>query len=616
MLTPCYVGSRPLTGKSLTHSMPTAAKNESAPEPATPRSGPDDRLSPEGRRVALERMANEEVDVVVIAGGVTGAGRAWDAAARGLRVALVEARDYAAGPSSRSSKLIHGGLRYLEQKDFGLVREALHERGLLLTKLAPHLVHPVPFLFPLEAHWEWPYIGAGMVLYAAPGGGHPGVPGFRPLTKRKALRVAPALRDDALVGAFQYFDAQVDDARHTMTVARTAAQYGAAIANNVAVVGFLREGERVTGVVAKDAHTGDEIKVRARQVINATGVWTDDIQNMVGERGKFHVRASKGVHLLIPRDRLQLDTGLILRTEKSVLFVIPWGRHWIVGTTDTDWELDRAHPAASRSDIDYIFEHVNKVLREPLTYEDVEGVYAGLRPLLSHESESTSQLSREHTVAVPVPGLVAVAGGKYTTYRVMAKDAVDAAARGLHRRVPESVTHETPLVGADGYFALRNRTEALASETGLHPARIEHLLNRFGSRIFELTAEIARDPELAKPLPGAEDYLAAEVRHAVPHEGAQPLEDVLTRRTRISIEAWDRGLASAEPAAKLMADVLGWDSDTVAREGDIYRRRVAAERESQEMPDDKAADVARTSAPDVLPGSPPEAPSPRGPASD
>jgi glycerol-3-phosphate dehydrogenase len=556
-------------------------------------------------------MADEEFDVVVIGGGATGTGCALDAASRGLSVALVEARDYAAGTSSRSSKLIHGGLRYLEQKDFGLVREALRERGLLLTKLAPHLVHPVPFLFPLEKQWEWPYIGAGMILYDTMGGGHTGVPGFRALGKRKSLRVAPALRDDALIGSFQYFDAQVDDARHTMTVARTAAQYGAAIANNIAVVDFLREGERVTGVVAKDAHTGDEIKVRARQVINATGVWTDDIQNMVGERGKFHVRASKGVHLLIPRDRLQLDTGLILRTEKSVLFVIPWGRHWIVGTTDTDWELDRAHPAASRTDIDYIFEHVNKVLREPLTYEDVEGVYAGLRPLLSHESESTSKLSREHTVAVPVPGLVAVAGGKYTTYRVMAKDAVDAAARSLPRRVPESVTHETPLVGADGYFALRNRTDSLAAETGLHRARIEHLLNRFGSRIFELTAEIARDPKLAEPLPGAEDYLAAEVRHAVTHEGAQHLEDVLTRRTRISIEAWDRGLASAEPAAKLMADVLGWDADTVAREVEIYRGRVAAERESQEQLDDQAADVARTSAQDVLPGSPPVAPSPR-----
>ena len=393
------------------------------PESATPPSGPEDRLGPGQRRRALARMASEEFDVVVIGGGATGTGAALDAATRGLSVALLEARDYAAGTSSRSSKLIHGGLRYLEQRDFTLVREALRERGLLLKTLAPHLVRPVPFLFPLDKHWERPYIGAGMVLYDTLGGGHQGVPGHRHLSKRKALRLAPSLREDSMVGAFQYYDAQVDDARHTVTVVRTAAHFGAVVANNIAVEGFLREGERVTGVEARDAHTGDTLKVRAKAVINATGVWTDDIQAMVGERGKFHVRASKGVHLVVARDRLQLDTGLILRTEKSVLFVIPWGRHWIVGTTDTDWELDRAHPAASSSDIDYIFEHINKVLRDPLTHDDVEGVYAGLRPLLSEESDSTSTLSREHSVATPVPGLVAIAGGKYTTYRVMGKDA-------------------------------------------------------------------------------------------------------------------------------------------------------------------------------------------------
>jgi glycerol-3-phosphate dehydrogenase len=564
-----------------------------------------DRLSPEGRRRALERMASEEFDIVVIGGGATGTGAALDAASRGLSVALLEARDYAAGTSSRSSKLIHGGLRYLEQMDFGLVREALRERGLLLKTLAPHLVRPVPFLFPLDKHWERPYIGAGMVLYDTLGGGHQGVPGHRHLSKRKALRLAPSMREDSMVGAFQYYDAQVDDARHTLTVARTAAHFGAVVANNVAVEGFLREGERVTGVEARDAHTGDTLKVRAKAVINATGVWTDDIQAMVGERGKFHVRASKGVHLVVARDRLQLDTGLILRTEKSVLFVIPWGRHWLVGTTDTDWDLDRAHPAASSSDIDYIFEHVNKVLKEPLTHDDVEGVYAGLRPLLSEESDSTSKLSREHAVATPVPGLVAIAGGKYTTYRVMGKDAVDAAVRSLNRRVPPSVTHETPLLGADGYRALVNRTEGLAAETGLHPARIEHLLGRFGSRIFELTEQIAADPALAEPLPGCDDYLAVEVLHAVTHEGAQHLDDVLARRTRISIEAWDRGLAAAEPAARIMAEPLGWDEETIAREVELYRDRVAAERESQQMPDDKAADTARTSAPDVLAGSPP-----------
>src|SRR4051794_31263823 len=401
-------------------------------------------------------MRDQVFDVVVIGGGATGTGCALDAATRGLSVALVEARDFASGTSSRSSKLVHGGLRYLEQKDFALVREALRERGLLLNRLAPHLVSPVPFLLPLTEHWQRAYIGAGLALYDTLGG-HEGLPRHRHLTRRGALKIAPALKKDALVGAIQYYDAKVDDARHTLTVARTAAQLGAAVASNARVTGFLREGERVTGVRVRDAFSGEEIAVRAREVVNATGVWTDDVQHLVGERGKFKVRASKGVHLVVPRDRLQLDTGLILRTESSVLFVIPWGRHWIVGTTDTDWELDKAHPAASSRDIDYVLEHVNRVLEHPLTREDVEGVYAGLRPLLTGESESTSQLSREHTVAVPVPGLVAVAGGKYTTYRIMARDAVDAVARGLDRQIPPSATHVTPLVGAEGFQAMWNR---------------------------------------------------------------------------------------------------------------------------------------------------------------
>src|SRR3954469_7457872 len=556
------------------------------------------QLGPEQRRAALARLGEEIFDVVVIGGGATGTGCALDAATRGLSVALVEARDFAAGTSSRSSKLVHGGLRYLEQRDFGLVREALRERGLLLNVLAPHLVTPVPFLVPLTAHWQRAYVGAGLALYDSLGG-HEGLPRHRHLTRRGALKLAPALRRDALVGAVQYYDAKVDDARHTLTVARTAASLGPAVVSNARVVGFLREGERVTGVRVCDEAAGGVIDVRAREVVNATGVWTDDVQDLVGERGKFKVRASKGVHLVVPRDRLQLDTGLILRTETSVLFVIPWGRHWIIGTTDTDWELDKAHPAASARDIDCVLERVNAVLAQPLTREDVEGVYAGLRPLLTGESESTSQLSREHTVAVPVPGLVAVAGGKYTTYRVMARDAIDAVARGLDRHVPPSATHVTPLLGADGFQALWNRRERVAASSGLHVARIEHLLRRYGSRINELLAEGQPRPELGEPLPGAEDYLAVEIRYACSHEGALHLDDVLTRRTRISIETWDRGLEAAAPAARLMGEVLGWDEAEIARQVDVYHARVQAERRSQEQPDDRAADLARTAAPDV-----------------
>jgi glycerol-3-phosphate dehydrogenase len=558
-------------------------------------------LSPAGRREAIARMAENELDVLVIGGGVVGAGSALDAVARGLSTAIIEARDWASGTSSRSSKLIHGGLRYLEMLDFGLVREALRERGLLLDRIAPHLVKPVPFLYPLRHRiWERGYAGAGVALYDAmaftSGTAH-GLHHHRHLTRRQALREAPCLRKDTLTGAIQYWDAQMDDARFTMTVVRTAASFGALAANRAAVTGFLRQGERVTGARVTDLETGEEFEVRAKQVINATGVWTDDTQGMADTRGQFHVRASKGIHLVVPRDRLPSSTGLILRTEKSVLFVIPWGRHWIIGTTDTDWKLAKDHPAASAQDIDYLLEHVNSVLNSPLTREDVEGVYAGLRPLLSGEEESTSKLSREHVVGHPVPGLVVVAGGKFTTYRVMAADAVDEAVRTLDARVPESCTAELALIGADGYRPLWNQRRALAVTSGIHVARVEHLLNRYGACVYELLDMVRADPALAAPLPGADDYLAVEARYAVTHEGALHLEDVLTRRTRISIEAWDRGAAAAPEVAELMAHLLGWTDEVRKQEIDRYLARVAAERESQTKPDDDSAEAARLEAP-------------------
>ena len=563
-------------------------------------------LSPEQRSAALSAMEHTaEFDVLIVGGGVVGAGAALDAVTRGLSTAIVEARDWASGTSSRSSKLIHGGLRYLEMLDFGLVREALHERGLLVQRIAPHLIRPVPFLYPL-AHrvWERPYVGAGIALYDTMGtalGAGRGLPHHRHLSKRKALREAPCLRPSSLAGGVQYWDAQVDDARHTMTVVRTAASFGAAAANRTRVIDFLREGERVTGARVVDLETGRVIGIRAKQVINATGVWTDETQALADTRGQFHVRASKGVHLVVPRDRLQSTTGLILRTATSVLFVIPWGRHWIIGTTDTDWNLDRAHPAASARDIDYLLEQVNSVLSSPLTRADVEGVYAGLRPLLSGESESTSKLSREHVVGHPVPGLVVVAGGKYTTYRVMARDAVDEAARGMDALVAESCTERIPLVGAEGWEALRNQRHQLAAASGLHVARIEHMLGRYGALTDELLALVAKDPSLSEPLPGVDDYLRAEALYAVTHEGARHIDDVLARRTRASIEAWDRGVSAAPVVAELMAGPLGWDEGQKAKEIEHYLARVAAERESQEQPDDATADAARLGAPDIVP---------------
>ncbi|WP_286157019.1 glycerol-3-phosphate dehydrogenase/oxidase [Streptomyces sp. AA4] len=559
-------------------------------------------MGPAGREESWRRFGDETFDLVVIGGGVVGAGTALDAATRGLRVALVEARDLASGTSSRSSKLFHGGLRYLEQLEFGLVREALHERELMLTKIAPHLVKPVSFLYPLTHRiWERPYTAAGLLMYDTMGGAR-SVPGQKHLTRAGALRMVPALKRSALIGGIRYYDAQADDARHTMTVARTAAHYGAVVRTSTQVVGFLREADRISGVRVRDVEDGRETEIHAGAVVNCTGVWTDELQRLSGGRGRFRVRASKGVHIVVPRDRIVSESGMILRTEKSVLFVIPWRNHWIVGTTDTDWNLDLAHPAATKHDIDYLLEHVNSVLATPLTHDDIEGVYAGLRPLLAGESEETSKLSREHAVARVAPGLVAIAGGKYTTYRVMAADAVDAAVVDLPGRPPSSITDKVPLLGADGYHALVNQADHLAAEHGLHPYRVRHLLDRYGSLVHEVLALAADRPELLKPIESAPDYLGVEVVYAASHEGALHLEDVLARRTRISIEYAHRGIDCAEQVAQLVAGVLGWSEDTTKREVEVYRARVEAERDSQLQPTDESADALRAAAPEARAG--------------
>jgi glycerol-3-phosphate dehydrogenase len=559
-------------------------------------------LGPEQRAQAWADLAAGDFEVLVIGGGVTGAGVALDAATRGLKTALVEARDFASGTSSRSSKLFHGGLRYLEQFDFGLVREALHERDLSVNRIAPHLVKPVPFLYPLTRHWERPYVTAGITLYdglARLGSLSDPMPAHKQLTRTGARRLFPALKPESLVGAIRYYDAQADDARHTLTVARTAAAYGATVLNSAEVVSFEHAGGRVVGAKVRDVETGREVDVCSEVVVNATGVWTDDVQTLVGGRGRFHVRASKGVHIVVPRDRINGEAGLILRTEKSVLFVIPWGSHWIIGTTDTDWELDKAHPAASKADIDYILEHVNEVLSVPITHADITGVYAGLRPLLSGEQESTSQLSREHAVARPMPGVIAVAGGKYTTYRPMAADAVDAVAEDVTRRVPPSVTENIPLVGAEGYAAMVNSLDGLSDRWGIPRFRAEHLLNRFGSLTPEVLDLAADAPELLEPVPGAEEYLMVEMVWSAAHEAALHLDDLLARRTRISIETPHRGVDSAAPVARAVAGVLGWDDERIASEVESYTARVEAERRSQEAADDQEADAARVAAPDT-----------------
>jgi glycerol-3-phosphate dehydrogenase len=574
-------------------------------------------LGPDARAGALSALAassaQDPFDVLVVGGGVVGTGSALDAVSRGLSVGLLEQRDLASGTSSRSSKLVHGGLRYLEMFDVGLVREALEERGLLLTRLAPHLVRPVPFLYPLHHTYERPYVGAGLALYdglAMVGKYEMGVPKHKHLFRKQVARIAPDLRSDELTGAVRYYDCQVDDARLVVTLARTAAHHGAQVATRTRVTGCLREGSRVVGVRATDLESGSDLEVRARVVVNAAGVWTDDVERLLGAPPSLDVEASKGIHLVVPRDRIRSECGFITKTEKSVLFVIPWGRHWIIGTTDTAWDLDLAHPAASRTDIEYLLGHVNKLLKVPLDHDDVEGVYAGLRPLLAGkpgrgvgsggEGEvATTKVSREHTVASPVPGLVLIAGGKLTTYRVMARDAVDLAVRGWAGVAP-SHTERVPLLGADGFWTRTNQRVALGRRSGLEVGRIDHLLGRYGGLVDEVLALVAARPELAEPLPGAEDYLSAEIVYAVTHEAARHLDDVLARRTRISIETFDRGTLAVTAAADLMATELGWDRARRDDEVDHYLRRVEAERQSQQKLTDQEADEARVSAPEIV----------------
>jgi glycerol-3-phosphate dehydrogenase len=539
------------------------------------------------RGAALGRLATERFDVLVIGGGITGAGAALDAASRGLRVALVEARDLASGTSSRSSKLVHGGLRYLEQRDFKLVYEALRERDLLVSKLAPHLVKPVSFLYPLyKKVVERPYVGAGLALYDAMEGTRRRVPHHRHLTARGALKLAPALSPDRLAGAMLYYDAQVDDARHTLTVARTAAEHSAVVATRVSAVEVLRgpDGTRVTGARVRDEETGRLLDVSADAVVVCAGVWTDLVHELAGVRAGYRVRMSKGVHIVVPREAVQADTGVIVRTGKSVLFFIPWGERWIVGTTDTDFSGDRAEPAVTEEDVDYILAGANRVLARPLTRADVIAAYAGVRPLVdalqgngSKGSKPTTKVSREHVVDVPVPGLASIAGGKLTTYRVMARDVVDAAVADFDREVPASVTDQVPLLGADGLAAVRAGAGRLAEDYRVPRAVVDHLLDRYGTLAGEVLDLIRADPGLAQPLAEGHPYLRAEVAYAVTHENALHVEDVLMRRIRLFIESADSGTAVAGDVATIMGRLLGWSRRRRAAETRRYLDLVAAE---------------------------------------
>ena len=540
------------------------------------------QLNPEQRESALTSLSSESFDVLVIGGGVNGVGATLDAATRGLKVALIESQDIAAGTSSRSSKLIHGGLRYLEQYDFKLVREALHERELLVSTLCPHLVKPVGFLFPLtEKFKERTYVGAGLALYDALRGFQRALPWHKHLSQKQINEIAPSLRPDIILGAIKYFDAQVDDARHTLSVARTAARHGAVIATRVSAESLIREGKVVTGVVAKDLVSGKTISIKAAVTVMCAGIWSDELHSKFDLKAGYDVTMSKGAHIVLPGSAIKSEAGIILKTPVSVLFIIPWADKWIVGTTDTPYTGDRTEPFASREDVQYIVDQANRVLMPQINIDEIIGVYAGLRPLVSNNKNSlTTKLSREHTVDRPAPGFVSIAGGKYTTYRIMGRDVIDLAVNELRKLTPESVTDKLPLVGADGYFALVQQIDRIALDSGLSVESITHLLNRYGSMINEILDLVKETPSLAKKLAADLPYIKAEIYYAASHEGARSVDDVISRRTRIAFEAHNYGVELTEAIAEIIAPVLGWSAKernaSVAAYESLVERELAA----------------------------------------
>lgn len=540
-------------------------------------------LNPQQRSAALKALSTEEFDVLVIGGGINGVGIALDAASRGLSVALVESRDFASGTSSKSSKLIHGGLRYLEQYDFKLVREALNERELMVSTLSPHLVKPVSFLYPLQEKLkERTYVGAGMALYDALRGFKRALPWHKHLSQKHISEIAPSLRLDVITGGYQYFDAQVDDARHTMSIARTAAKYGAIITTRTSCKELIMNGKKVTGSIIEDEETGSTIKVRSKTTIMAAGVWTDPLYEQFGLKPGYAVRMSKGAHIVVPGNAIKSETGVIIKTEISVLFIIPWGDKWIVGTTDTDYDESREEPLATSDDVTYILNQANRVLEPKLRREQVIGVFAGLRPLVSTDPDSpTTKLSREHVVDSPAHGFVSIAGGKYTTYRVMSEDAVNEAINHMRKIVPDSVTETLAIIGAEGYSVLMNQIPRLAQKYEIHESSVEHLLNRYGSLIDEVLEPARSDAELFQEVIPNLPYLKAEILYAVTHEGARSIDDVFSRRTRIAFEAPDQGLSVIDNVADLIAPHLGWS--VTQKKASIQEYRAIVERQNTEL---------------------------------
>ncbi len=533
--------------------------------------------APFDRATMLERLGREDFDVLVIGGGITGAGVALDAVTRGLRTALVEAGDFASGTSSKSSKLVHGGLRYLQQGDVRLVYDALHERQ-RLRRNAPHLVTLLPFMIPILARDGLiprrvaRALGSAMWMYDLTGGFRIGKLHKR-LDADEAFAHLPTIARERLAGGYLYYDATTDDARLVLTIARTAALHGATVVNRARVTGLTKGDDgRVTGAVVDGG--GRPLEVRARTIVNAAGVWADEVRTLEDGVDPDSIRPAKGVHLTVPWEKVRNDIAVVIPVpgDRRSLFVVPWGprhdgtfEHTYVGTTDTDYDGPLDDPPCTGDDIAYVLQALNAAVTTGITHADVSGVWAGLRPLVKSVPRArTADLSRRHRVTIGPSGMVSVTGGKLTTYREMAEDTVDVVARQLGHRA-RCRTKRLPLLGADGY-----REAPAGSRSG-------HLGSRYGTLAADIDALVAADPSLGEPLVEGLPYLRAEAVYAVRHEMATTLIDVLVRRTRAHLFDRAATLAAAPAVAELIGDQLGWDDAELARQLAEYRALVSDE---------------------------------------
>jgi glycerol-3-phosphate dehydrogenase len=543
----------------------------------------------------------EEADLVVIGGGINGAGIVRDAARRGLRAVLFEQNDVAYGTSSRSSKLIHGGLRYLETYEFSLVFESVSERRVVMD-LAPHLVNPLAFLFPVYqgSRKSLRMISAGMWLYD-------GLALFRSPKRHRTLNPGevaeeePLLRQEGLQGAPVYFDCSTDDARLTLENIIDATQNGAVVVPRARVDALLKnEQGRVSGVVVKNARDGSLREVCAHTVINATGPWTDEVLAMSGTRKGKLLRPTKGVHIVVEREKLPVEHAVVLfhPTDNRVMFALPWGERTYVGTTDTDYEGAPGDEHATLEDVDYLIAASNHYFpANQLQRDDVISTWAGLRPLVAPEPEvgemEESQVSREHQIIIGEDGLISIAGGKLTTYRKMAKECVDVAVNllKLSGKLPEDThsgqTFKHPLPGAVGWpedddHARVAAELAEACDCDLSEAACRHLVDTYGMRALELAKLCAADPALIEPIVPGRVEIMAQVDFGVQEELATSVSDIMVRRTQVFFRDLEQGLGSVDKVATRMAHLIGWSDDEKQKSIDEYKAYVALSRRWKE----------------------------------